>query len=85
MFQTETQPPQLSSIVWLNLDMRTLSICQEIERRCLVLKNGLLGRVVRVEENTTNDAYDIGVCFLTRDQKDSEEVKELLAEIAKTA
>ncbi len=82
LFQTTENPPQLSSIVWINLDLRTIKICQEIEERALVLNEGLLGRVVRVEEDNKN--YDIGVCFLTQDQKNSEEVQQVLSELSKT-
>ncbi len=82
LFQTTENPPQLSSILWMNLDFRTLKICQEIEGRALVLKDGLLGRVVRVEEGNSN--YDIGVCFLTQDQKNSAEVQQVLSEISKS-
>jgi hypothetical protein len=84
-FQTDNTPPQLSSILWLNLDIRTLKICQEIEERVLVFNNGLLGRVVRVEEDAKTNGYDIGVCFLTQDQKNSREVQKILTEISKTA
>ena len=84
LFQTEDKPPQLSSIVWMGMDIRTLTICKEIEKRALVLNNGLLGRVVRVEEdNKNNKRYDIGVCFLTQEEKNSLEVKQILAEISK--
>jgi hypothetical protein len=84
LFQIEDNPPQLSSIVWMNLDIRTISICKEIEKRALVLNNGLLGRVVRVEEDTNNSRrYDVGVCFLTQEQKDSQEVAQILQEISK--
>ena len=83
LFQTETPPPQLSSILWMDVDLRTLKICQEIEERALVTNNGILGRVVRVEEDTKNgSAYDIGVCFITQDQKNSREVQDILAELA---
>ena len=85
LFQTDNTPPQLSSILWLNLDIRTLKICQEIEDRALVFNNGLLGRVVRVEEDAKTNGYDIGVCFLTQDQKNSREVQKILTEISKTA
>lgn len=79
LFQTENNPPTLSSLVWLNLDMRTLKICQEIESRALILNNGILGKVVRVEEDLDkNDSYDVGVCFLRKDQQDNPEVRELL-------
>ena len=84
LFQIENNPPQLSSIVWMNLDFRTLSICKEIEKRALILNDGLLGRVVRVEEDAKNSGlYDVGVCFLTQDQKNSREVEQILAEISK--
>jgi hypothetical protein len=83
LFQTESRPPQLSSILWMNLDMRTLKICQEIESKALIFNNGVLGKVVRVEEGADNDsAYDIGVCFLRKDQKDSKEVQQILSTIA---
>lgn len=85
LFQTENAPPQISSILWLNLDIRTLKICQEIEDRVLIFNNGLLGRVVRVEEESRSGSYDIGVCFLTQEQKNSREVQKVLTEISKTA
>ena len=72
LFQTPQNPPAISSILWMNLDIRTLKICQEIESRALVFNNGVLGKVVRVEEDVrTGATYDIGVCFLTRDQQSS--------------
>ena len=79
LFQTEQEPPKLSSIVWLNLDMRTLKICQEIEARALIFNNGILGKVVRVEEDPeTGKSYDVGVCFLRKDQRGTAGVNELL-------
>ncbi len=84
LFQTDNNPPQLSSILWMNLDIRTLSICKEIEKRALILNNGVLGRVVRVEEDSDNsNRYDVGVCFLTEEQKNTQEVQKILAEITK--
>lgn len=80
LFQTENNPPQLSSILWMNLDLRTVKICQEIEERALIHNDGVLGKVVRVEEGPKN--YDIGVCFLTQEQKNSPRVQKLLSEIA---
>ena len=79
LFQTEGEAPKLSSIVWLSLDFRTLKICQEIEGRALIMNNGILGKVVRVEEDIDNgNAYDVGVCFLRKDQQGSAEVEALL-------
>ena len=83
LFRAVGDPPPMSSIVWMDVDLRTLKICQEIEARALVTHNGLLGRVVRVEEDPKNNAsYDVGVCFLTHDQKDTQEVQKALAELS---
>ena len=84
LFQTGDNPPNLSSLVWMNLDMRTLKICQEIENRAIIFNNGVIGKVVRVEEDPENvETYDIGVCFLRKEQRDSQEVQQLLAQLAK--
>jgi hypothetical protein len=79
LFQTEDDPPKVSSLLWLSLDIRTLKICQEIEARALVFNNGILGKVVRVEEDLDGEQiYDVGVCFLRKDQRNSSEVEDLL-------
>ena len=83
LFRTAKTPPQLSSILWMNLDLRTLKICREIEQNALIFNRGLLGKVVRVEE-ATSDGYQIGVCFLTEDQKNTRAVQKLLTEVAHT-
>lgn len=86
LFQTEQAPPKLSSIVWMNVDMRTLKICQEIESKALIFNNGVLGKVVRVEEDVDNsNAYDVGVVFLNKNDKDSRVVQEIMQELSKTA
>lgn len=66
LFKTRIVPP-LSSILWMDVDIRTLRICQEIENRALVQDDGLLGRVVRVEEDPDEtNTYNVGVCFLRK-------------------
>src|SRR3989338_1248186 len=82
LFQTEKNPPALSSLIWLSLDIRTLRICQEIEKRALIANHGLVGRVVRVEEDENSNAYDIGVCFVTKDQKDIPGVAQVLSNLS---
>lgn len=85
LFQTSHTPPQLSSILWMHLDIRTLKICQEIEKRAIIFNDGLLGKVVRVEEDAENqNIYEVGVCFLTQDQKNSREVKQVLSALGST-
>ena len=86
LFQMEKNPPPISSILWMNVDLRTLNICKEIENRALIFNNGLLGKVVRVEEDVRNmNTYDVGVCFLTQNDKDSREVQSVLAEVSHEA
>ena len=58
--------PRISSIVWINLPIKELSICKEIEARAVTVKNGILGKVVRVEENPGSNSYSVGVCFLEK-------------------
>lgn len=68
LFKSRVLPP-LSSILWMDLDLRTLKICQEIESRALVYDKGLLGRVVRVEEDPEETkVYNVGVCFIRKDE-----------------
>ena len=81
MFQTEAKPPQVSSLLWMDMDVRTLQICQEIERRALTVRNGIFGRVVRVEEDVTSHLYNVGVCFLTESDRSSTEAQNLIAEL----
>ncbi len=82
LFQMPENPPAISSILWMDLDLRTLKICQEIENRALFFNNGVLGKVVRVEEDVrTGNSYDVGVCFLTRDQQNTREVQDILNRI----
>jgi len=67
LFKARVFPP-LSTVLWMDLDLRTLKICQEIESRAVVREKGILGRVVRVEEDPEERlSYNIGVCFLRRD------------------
>ena len=42
-----------------------------------IFNNGILGKVVRVEEEG-DMAYDVGVCFLRKDQRDADGVSELI-------
>lgn len=54
--------PAVGSSLWLKLDVKDLLICREIERDVMIRDDGIIGRVVRVEERP-DGLYDIGVCF----------------------
>jgi hypothetical protein len=55
-------------ILWLSFDRTTLGICQEVEKRCLIYQNGIIGKVVRVEQKDENNFY-VGIQFITREEK----------------
>lgn len=66
LFKSRVLPP-LSSVLWMDVDTRTLRICREIDERVLVQDGGLIGRVVRVEENPGEaGTFSVGVCFLRK-------------------
>ncbi len=58
--------PKISSVIWIKLPLAELSICKEIEDRAIAEKNGILGRVVRVEEDPDLKRYSVGVCFVKK-------------------
>ncbi len=55
-------------IIWLSFDRGTLDLFEEIERRSLIYQNGIIGRVVRIEQRN-DDTYNVGVQFITREEK----------------
>jgi hypothetical protein len=55
-------------IVWLSFDRATLSICEDLEKRALIYQNGIIGKVVRVESKDS-DSFNVGVQFITREEK----------------
>ena len=57
-------------ILWLSFDRGTLNIFAEIERRSLIYQNGIIGKVVRIEQRN-GDTYNVGVQFITREEKNS--------------
>jgi len=57
-----------NSILWLSFDRGLLEVCRNIENKCLIYQNGILGKVVWSKKRV-NSAYDIGVRFITREEK----------------
>lgn len=55
-------------ILWLCFDRGILSICESIEKKVLIYQNGVIAKVVRIEHKH-DDSYDIGVYFITREEK----------------
>ena len=79
LFRTESLPPALSSVIWIELDPKMVSICSEIEGDLVIHKGGIFGRVVRIAEGEPGKSYDIGIAFLRRKDMSEAEISELLA------
>ncbi|MCX5706166.1 MAG: PilZ domain-containing protein [Candidatus Omnitrophica bacterium] len=56
-------------ILWLAFDRGVLNICEELEKKVLIYQNGIIGKVVRIEPCGQNN-YDVGIKFLTRQERD---------------
>lgn len=60
-------------ILWLAFDRQTLDICEEIEKRVFIYQNGIIGKVVRIHPKEF-DTYDVGIRFITREERDSSNI-----------
>jgi len=60
---------KLDDTLWLSFDRDTLTICQELEKRSLIYQNGIIGKVVRMEDKA-DGTYEAGIQFITREEKD---------------
>jgi len=56
-------------ILWLSFNKSTLSVFELLEKRSLIYQNGIIGKVVRIEQKN-NNTYNVGIKFLTREEKD---------------
>lgn len=69
LFQTKHVPPRLASVLWLNLNMKTIqaiTLPLEVGQRPLIFENGLLGRVIHVEEDPDKNSHNVGISFITK-------------------
>ena len=74
---TSRYMPEISSILALDLDYRTTSICKEIEGRVLILNDKLFGKVVRIED-ADNGLYDVGVAFIKKSEELAKDIKVII-------
>ena len=56
-----------NDVLWLVFERSILCYCAELEKKCLVYQNGILGKVVRVKRNKS--FYEVGIRFVTREEK----------------
>ena len=60
-------------ILWLSFDRTTLGICEEIEKNSFIYQGGVIGKVVRIDDKKSG-AYDVGLHFITREEKDNSNI-----------
>jgi hypothetical protein len=65
--------------LWLKLDLGALSMCKEIEKGCVILQQGILGKVAWLSK-LEDESCDVGVRFITRKEKYSPELNRFLAD-----
>ncbi len=56
------------STLWLKLDTGALKLCSEIEKRCVIIQQGILGKIAWFKKRK-DKSVDIGVQFVTREEK----------------
>jgi len=57
-----------NDVIWLSFDRNTLNMCESIESRSFIYQNGVFGKVARIETRK-NKSFDVGVQFITREEK----------------
>ncbi len=58
----------LGCTLWLKLDTDALILCEEVEKRAVILQHGILGKVIWIEKQDDGN-YDIGLQFIVREEK----------------
>lgn len=57
-----------NDIMWISFNRDMLSICTDIETKSLIYQNGIVGKVIRTKHKR-NGSYDVGIQFITREEK----------------
>jgi len=74
---TTREAPKIASLLVLDVDYRTLRICQEVENHILIINNKLVGKVVRIEDNE-DGLCGVGVAFVTKSAGIPKDIEQLI-------
>lgn len=66
----------IDNILWLVFDRDTMDIFKAIERNSIIYQNGILGQVVRINDEK-DGSYNVGLRFLTREEKNLSELNKI--------
>ena len=56
-------------LLWLSFSRDTLDFCKELEKKVFIYQNGIIGNVIRVDEDPLG-AYNVGIKFIVREEKE---------------
>ncbi len=80
LFRT-IQPPQLSSMVLLRLDLREVPNYREIKEQVFMVHHKILGKVVRVYDH--EGQYEVGVAFVTPSEDLAKNIRTIVEKVKK--
>jgi hypothetical protein len=61
-------PVKVEDVVWLSFNKSVLELCAEIDKHSFFYQNGVIGKVVRVENNP-DGTFKAGIHFITREEQ----------------
>jgi len=59
---------KLEDVIWLSFNKSVLELCAEIDKRSFFYQNGVVGKVVRVED-MDDGSFNVGIHFITREEQ----------------
>jgi c-di-GMP-binding flagellar brake protein YcgR len=57
-----------NDIIWISFNRDMLGTCTDLETKSLIYQNGIIGKVIRTKHKR-NGSYDVGIQFITREEK----------------
>ncbi|MFA6384854.1 MAG: PilZ domain-containing protein, partial [Candidatus Omnitrophota bacterium] len=59
---------KIEDVLWLSFNKSVLQLVAEVDKHSFFYQNGVVGKVVRVE-NKTDGSYNVGIHFITREEQ----------------
>ncbi|MDD4941703.1 MAG: PilZ domain-containing protein [Candidatus Omnitrophica bacterium] len=59
---------KVEDVLWLSFNKSVLELCAELDRHSFFYQNGVVGKVVRVEDNR-DGTFNVGIHFITREEQ----------------
>jgi len=59
---------KLEDILWLSFNKSVLEFCAEMDRHSFFYQNGIIGKVVRIDDKH-DGTFNVGIHFITREEQ----------------